>query len=125
MCLLGPCLVSPETAISGSFQQNLASVCSGVSVWKQEAVFINLFCSHKPIGTTFSQYLVVCELMKGHWSGSLMICIKFMQVSSTEWIKYRKRFLSLMSLKITVGILHGCSVVLSLISSAKSSDSCL
>jgi hypothetical protein len=34
LCLLGPSLVSQETAISGSFQQNLASVCNGVSVWK-------------------------------------------------------------------------------------------
>jgi hypothetical protein len=34
LCLLGPCLVSQETAISGSFQQNLASVCNGVSLWK-------------------------------------------------------------------------------------------
>jgi hypothetical protein len=34
LCLLGPGIVSQETAISGSFQQNLASVCSGVSVWK-------------------------------------------------------------------------------------------
>ena len=34
MCLLGPGLVSQETAISGSFQQNLASVCNGVSVWR-------------------------------------------------------------------------------------------
>jgi hypothetical protein len=33
-CLLGPDIVSQETAISGSFQQNLASVCSGVSVWR-------------------------------------------------------------------------------------------
>ena len=33
MCLLGPGLVSQETAMSGSFQQNLASVCNGVSVW--------------------------------------------------------------------------------------------
>ena len=32
--LLGPGIVSQETAISGSFQQNLASVCNGVSVWK-------------------------------------------------------------------------------------------
>ena len=32
--LLGPGTVSEETAISGSFQQNLASVCNGVSVWK-------------------------------------------------------------------------------------------
>jgi hypothetical protein len=34
MCLLGPSIVSQETAISGSFQQNLASVCNGVNVWK-------------------------------------------------------------------------------------------
>jgi hypothetical protein len=34
MCLLGPCLVSQETAISGSFQQTLASVCNGVIVWR-------------------------------------------------------------------------------------------
>jgi hypothetical protein len=34
LCLLGPGIVSQGTAISGSFQQNLASVCNGVSVWK-------------------------------------------------------------------------------------------
>jgi hypothetical protein len=34
LCLLGPCIVSKETTISGSFQQNLASVCNGVSVWR-------------------------------------------------------------------------------------------
>ena len=34
LCLLGPCIVSQETAIPESFQQNLASVCNGVSVWK-------------------------------------------------------------------------------------------
>ena len=33
LCLLGPCIVSQETAISGCFQQNLASVCNGVSFW--------------------------------------------------------------------------------------------
>jgi hypothetical protein len=32
LCLLGPGIVSQETAISGSFQQNLGSVCNGVSV---------------------------------------------------------------------------------------------
>jgi hypothetical protein len=32
LCLLGPGIVSQETAISGSFQQNLASVCNGVSI---------------------------------------------------------------------------------------------
>jgi hypothetical protein len=34
LCLLGPGIVSQETALSGSFQQNLASVCIGVSIWK-------------------------------------------------------------------------------------------
>jgi hypothetical protein len=34
LCLLGPGIVSQETALSGSVQQNLASVCNGVSVWK-------------------------------------------------------------------------------------------
>jgi hypothetical protein len=34
LCLLGPGIVSQETAITGSFQQNLASVCNGVRVWK-------------------------------------------------------------------------------------------
>jgi hypothetical protein len=34
MCLLGPGLVSQETAISGSFQQNIANVCNGVIVWR-------------------------------------------------------------------------------------------
>ena len=32
LCLLGPGIVSQETAILGSFQQNLASVCDGVSL---------------------------------------------------------------------------------------------
>jgi hypothetical protein len=31
LCLLGPGIVSQKTAISGSFQQTLASVCNGVS----------------------------------------------------------------------------------------------
>jgi hypothetical protein len=34
LSLLDPCIVSQETAISGSFQQNLASVYNGVSVWR-------------------------------------------------------------------------------------------
>jgi hypothetical protein len=34
LCLLGPGIASQERAISGSFQQNLASVCNGVSVWR-------------------------------------------------------------------------------------------
>ena len=34
MYLLGPGIVSQKRAISGSFQQNLASVYNGVSVWE-------------------------------------------------------------------------------------------
>ena len=33
-CLLGASIVSQETAISGYFQQILASVCNGVIVWR-------------------------------------------------------------------------------------------
>ena len=32
--LPGTDIASQETAMSGSFQQNLASVCNGVSVWR-------------------------------------------------------------------------------------------
>jgi hypothetical protein len=34
LCLLGQGIVSEDTAISGSFQQNLVSVCNGVNIWK-------------------------------------------------------------------------------------------
>jgi hypothetical protein len=34
LCLLGPRIALQERGISGSFQQNLASVCKGVSVWR-------------------------------------------------------------------------------------------
>jgi hypothetical protein len=34
LCLPGPGVVSHETAISGYFQQNLASLCNGVSNWR-------------------------------------------------------------------------------------------
>jgi hypothetical protein len=34
LCLPGTGLASHETAISGSFQQNLAGICNSVSVWR-------------------------------------------------------------------------------------------
>jgi hypothetical protein len=34
LCLLGPGLVSQETAISRSLHQTLASVCNGVILWR-------------------------------------------------------------------------------------------
>ena len=46
LCLLGPGIVSQETAISGSFQQNLASVCNGVSIWKLIMGWIPAYGNH-------------------------------------------------------------------------------
>jgi hypothetical protein len=47
MCLLGPGLVSQETAISGSFQKTLASVCNGVIVWRLIMGLGNIFLIRK------------------------------------------------------------------------------
>jgi hypothetical protein len=44
--LLGPGIVSQERAISGSFQQNHASVCNGVSVWKLIMGWISGYGDH-------------------------------------------------------------------------------
>jgi hypothetical protein len=49
LCLLGRGIVSQETAISGSFQQNLASVCNGVSVWKLIVGWIPRYGNHKMV----------------------------------------------------------------------------
>jgi hypothetical protein len=46
LCLLGPGIVSQETAISGSFQQNLASVCNGVSVCELTMGWIHAYGNH-------------------------------------------------------------------------------
>jgi hypothetical protein len=34
MCLPGTGIASQETAISGSFQQNVAGICDGVCIWR-------------------------------------------------------------------------------------------
>ena len=46
LCLLGPSIVSQERAISGSLQQNFASVCNGVSVWKLIMGWIPAYGNH-------------------------------------------------------------------------------
>jgi hypothetical protein len=46
LCLLGPGIVSQEAAISGSFHQNLASVCNGFSVWKLIMGWISGYGNH-------------------------------------------------------------------------------
>jgi hypothetical protein len=61
MCLLGPSVVSQKTAISGSFQQTLVSICNGVIVWrlikkeKSTHTFVFLLELH-----------VVCDLYLGY-----------------------------------------------------------
>ena len=49
LCLLGLGIASQETAISGSFQQNLASVCNGVSVWRLIMGWIPGYGNHKMV----------------------------------------------------------------------------
>ena len=46
LCLPGTGIASQETAISGSFQQNLAGVCNGVSIWKLIVGWIPAYGSH-------------------------------------------------------------------------------
>jgi hypothetical protein len=58
--LLGPGIVSQETAISGSFQQNLASVCNGVSVWRLIMGWIPGY------GSLLQQFLIHVDLR--HWT---------------------------------------------------------
>jgi hypothetical protein len=43
LCLLGPSIVSQETAISGSFQQNLAGKCNSIWVWRLLFFFKDIF----------------------------------------------------------------------------------
>ena len=49
LCLLGNGIVSQATAISGSFQQNLASECNGASVWKLIMGWIPGYGNHKVV----------------------------------------------------------------------------
>jgi hypothetical protein len=64
LCLLGPGIVSQETAISGSFQQNLASVCNGVSVWKLIMGWISKWAF---------QTVVILECVNALYGGKLII----------------------------------------------------
>jgi hypothetical protein len=52
LCLLGPGIASQETAISGSLQQNLASVCNGTTnsgrIWKCQRIILNALGCHEP-----------------------------------------------------------------------------
>jgi hypothetical protein len=77
LCVLGPCIVSQETATSGSFQQNLASVCNGVSVWRlitgwipgYGGLFLVLTDEHKPPRVNFlthhqmASWKTACSIM--------------------------------------------------------------
>jgi hypothetical protein len=45
LCLPGTGIASQDTAISGSFQQNLAGLCNGVFVWRLSMGWILGWCS--------------------------------------------------------------------------------
>jgi hypothetical protein len=60
LCLLGPSLASQETAISVSFQQNLASVCNGVSIWR---LIINILDKGFPDVFWKEVCLILCMIL--------------------------------------------------------------
>ena len=59
LCLLDPGIVSQKTAISGSFQQNLASVCNGVSVCRLIMGWIPGYGSLSILFETESHHIVL------------------------------------------------------------------
>ena len=60
-----PSIVSQETAISGSFQQNLASVCNGVSFWKLIMGWIPGYGSLDGPSFRLSSKLCLCNSFHG------------------------------------------------------------
>jgi hypothetical protein len=70
LCLLGPSIASQETAISGSFQQNLATVCNGVSVWRLIMGYgslwmVHLFVSAPNFISVTPSMDVLCPVLRG------------------------------------------------------------
>jgi hypothetical protein len=63
LCLLGPGIASKETAISGFFQQNLASVCNGVSVWRLIMGYLYIYI--------FYIFRIICQLYINIWYSPL------------------------------------------------------
>jgi hypothetical protein len=57
LCLLGPGTASAETDISGSFKQNLASVCNCVSFWRLIMGWIHKAVFRWPILSSWLQTL--------------------------------------------------------------------
>jgi hypothetical protein len=70
LCLPGPGIASQETTISGSFQQNLASVCNGVSVWK--------LIMDGSLGTFFLLYILQ-KIIQTKRAKKTKQCIRFLK----------------------------------------------
>jgi hypothetical protein len=65
LCLLGPGIVSQETAISGSFQQNLASVSPGFLTLAQPGTRLTFMVLHPTAITNFFlRYIGLCVLCR-------------------------------------------------------------
>jgi hypothetical protein len=91
--LLGPSIISQDTALSWSFQQNIARVCNGVSVWKLIMGHSNTHCHGS----------LVCLRASGLWStintrpslrrfllqpsSLLILCswVRFYSIGSSSW----------------------------------------
>jgi hypothetical protein len=98
VCLSVPCITSQESAISGSFQQNLAGVCNGVSIWGLIMEWIPRYDSHYMVHPFVSapNFVSVTNSM-----GVLLPILRRSKVS-TLWTLF---FLSFMCLQIVSCIL--------------------
>ena len=76
LCLLGHGKASQETAKSGSFQQNLASVCNGVSVWR---LLMDGLVDWKPLIWTQWGYCCQCRLF-------IQCCWSEISVLWRQWV---------------------------------------
>jgi hypothetical protein len=70
LCLLGPGIVSQETAISGSFQQNLASVCTFIRM-----CLPSLHKTLSSISYTISTFSEVRELAVSALETGVLLCL--------------------------------------------------
>ena len=99
MCLPGTGIASQETAISGSFQQNLATVCTGVSVWKLIMGWIPRYGSLYMVHPLFSAPNFVSVT---HSMGVLFPILRSGKVS-TLWSSFFLNFMRLASCILYLG----------------------
>ena len=82
-----PGIVSQETAISGSFQQNLASVCHGVIVWRLIMGRVPL-APHPQKHELLLVLLILAILTDVRWNlRILLLCISLMAEDVEHFFK--------------------------------------